>query len=229
MGLTLASTPASSSSSTNSLRLCVVKRPLTTPFFGAGVGAFKVEVVKSVRSNKIRGGALGARMNLFDWFARVVKSYANAVISSFEDPNFFLDQTVIEMSDDLTKMRQATSQISSILYCYLFIQHSPVLFLPLYCLFPFWYRKTQFALEKGDENLTREALKMRKSFVDNANSLKAQLDQQKANRLFKISQRNSYPSRGDLTEEVCHREDGYNLNDRLYEKPLLSFFDVLDD
>uniref|UniRef100_A0A803Q863 NAC domain-containing protein n=1 Tax=Cannabis sativa TaxID=3483 RepID=A0A803Q863_CANSA len=101
------------------------------------------------------------------------------------------------------------------------------------------YRKAQFALEKGDENLTREALKMRKSFVDNANSLKAQLDQQKA--IFQFSEmmiplvkieefkRDSYPSRGDLTEEVCHREDGYNLNDRLYEKPLLSFFDVLDD
>ncbi|KAF4388885.1 hypothetical protein G4B88_029195, partial [Cannabis sativa] len=239
-GLTLASTPAaSSSSSTNNLRLCVVKRHLTTPFFGVGVfsktifiykflafllvGAFKVEVVKFARSNKICDGALGARMNLFDPFDRVVKSYAIAVISSFED--------LIEMSDDLTKMRQATAQISSILNCYLFIQHSPVI--------DIMYRKAQISLEKGDENLAREALKMRKSlhiytilvsFQDNANSLKAQLDQQKgvvenlvSNTRFsemmiplvKIEEfkRDSYPARGDLTEEVCHRADGYNLND----------------
>ncbi|KAF4373300.1 hypothetical protein CsatB_021373 [Cannabis sativa] len=172
-GLTLASTPASSSSSTNSLRLCVVKRPLTTSFFGAGVGALKVEVVKSARSNKIRGGALGARMNLFDRFARVVKSYANAVISSFEDPEKILDQTVIEMSDDLTKMRQATAQVLAsqkrLENKYKAAQQAS----------EEWYRKAQFALEKGDENLAREALKRRKSFADNANSLKAQLDQQK--------------------------------------------------
>lgn len=42
------------------------------------MGALKVEVIRSARSNKPhslgnRGGALGARMNLFDRFARVVK------------------------------------------------------------------------------------------------------------------------------------------------------------
>ncbi|PIA29653.1 hypothetical protein AQUCO_05800041v1 [Aquilegia coerulea] len=42
-----------------------------------------------------------------------------------------------------------------------------------------WYRRAQLALEKGDENLAREALKRRKSYADNASSLKTQLDQQK--------------------------------------------------
>lgn len=42
------------------------------------VGGLKVEVIRSAPSNKPhssrqRGGALGARMNLFDRFARVVK------------------------------------------------------------------------------------------------------------------------------------------------------------
>ncbi|EXB73275.1 hypothetical protein L484_009353 [Morus notabilis] len=37
------------------------------------------------------------------------------------------------------------------------------------------------------------------------------------------------PSRGDLTGEVCHWADGYHLNVRLYEKLLLSVFDVLDE
>ncbi|XP_022742010.1 uncharacterized protein LOC111293550 isoform X2 [Durio zibethinus] len=37
------------------------------------------------------------------------------------------------------------------------------------------------------------------------------------------------PARGDLTGEVCHWADGYHLNIRLYEKLLLSVFDVLDE
>lgn len=35
--------------------------------------------------------------------------------------------------------------------------------------------------------------------------------------------------RGDHTGEVCHWADGYHLNVRLYEKLLMSVFDVLDE
>ncbi|KAH7547570.1 membrane-associated 30 kDa protein, chloroplastic [Ziziphus jujuba] len=183
-GLTLASTPASSfQASSSSLSLstnthCVVKRPLTTSFFGGGVGALKVELIRLSPSNgqhsfRQRGGALGAQMNLFDRFARVVKSYANALISSFEDPEKILEQTVLEMNDDLTKMRQATAQVLAsqkrLENKYKAAQQAS----------EDWYRKAQFALGKGDEDLAREALKRRKSFADNANALKAQLDQQK--------------------------------------------------
>ncbi|KAK9682773.1 hypothetical protein RND81_10G095200 [Saponaria officinalis] len=37
------------------------------------------------------------------------------------------------------------------------------------------------------------------------------------------------PVRGDLTGEVCHWADGYHLNVKLYEKLLLSVFDILDE
>ena len=37
------------------------------------------------------------------------------------------------------------------------------------------------------------------------------------------------PARGDLTGEVCHWADGYQLNVALYEKMLGSVFDILDD
>ncbi|PWA87525.1 hypothetical protein CTI12_AA129120 [Artemisia annua] len=37
------------------------------------------------------------------------------------------------------------------------------------------------------------------------------------------------PARGDLTGEVCHWADGYHFNVKLYEKLLLSIFDVLDE
>lgn len=41
-----------------------------------------------------------------------MQSYANALISSFEDPEKILEQSVLEMNDDLVKMRQATAQVS---------------------------------------------------------------------------------------------------------------------
>lgn len=43
----------------------------------------------------------------------ITQSYANALISSFEDPEKILEQTVLEMNNDLIKMRQATAQVSS--------------------------------------------------------------------------------------------------------------------
>lgn len=49
-----------------------------------------------------------------------MQSYANAVLSSFEDPEKILEQAVLEMNGDLTKMRQATAQVSCNFFFYLF-------------------------------------------------------------------------------------------------------------
>ncbi|KAF8402309.1 hypothetical protein HHK36_013263 [Tetracentron sinense] len=165
-GLSLASSP-SSSLQASSNRLVVVRRTLKTSFFNGGVGALKVPGIRISHTNRSRcsghgGGALGTRMNLFDRFARVVKSYANAIVSSFEDPEKILEQTVLEMNDDLTKMRQATAQVLASQKqlenrCKAAQQASED-----------WYRRAQLALGKGDEDLAREALKRRKSYA-NAN------------------------------------------------------------
>ncbi|XP_003562483.2 probable membrane-associated 30 kDa protein, chloroplastic isoform X1 [Brachypodium distachyon] len=114
------------------------------------------------------------RSNLFDRLTRVARSYANAVLSSFEDPEKILDQAVLEMNDDLIKMRQATAQVLAsqkrLENKYKAAEQADA----------DWYRRAQLALQKGDEELAREALKRRKSYADNASSLKAQLDQQKS-------------------------------------------------
>ncbi|KAB2093401.1 hypothetical protein ES319_A02G092800v1 [Gossypium barbadense] len=142
------------------------------------VAALKITSIRTLPggSHSCRGGAgaIGTRMNLFDRFARVVKSYANALLSSVEDPEKILEQAVIEMNDDLVKMRQATAQVLAsqkrLENKYKAAQQAS----------EDWYRKAQLALQKGEEDLAREALKRRKSYADNASSLKAQLDQQKS-------------------------------------------------
>ncbi|KAK9082729.1 hypothetical protein Scep_029200 [Stephania cephalantha] len=177
MGLSLPSSSSSSSSSSNGF-VNMRRRPLRTSFLNGGVGSLKISRIQVGRSTRNRcnghgGGALGAQMNLFDRFARVIKSYANAIVSSFEDPEKILEQAVLEMNDDLTKMRQATAQVlasqKQLENKYKAAQKAS----------EDWYRRAQLALEKGEEDLAREALKRRKSFADNANALRAQLDQQK--------------------------------------------------
>ncbi|KAG6402359.1 hypothetical protein SASPL_139237 [Salvia splendens] len=175
-GISMTSSTVSSASPSCNRGVIV---PFRQSFFGRGVGTpiyttVRVSYSSRSRCNSRGGGGLGTQMNLFDRFARVVKSYANAVISSFEDPEKILEQTVIEMNDDLIKLRQATAQVlasqKQMENRYKAAQQAS----------QDWYGRAQLALSKGDEDLAREALKRRKSYADNANSLKAQLDQQKS-------------------------------------------------
>ncbi|KAF8664107.1 hypothetical protein HU200_055019 [Digitaria exilis] len=124
-------------------------------------GSVSLRAVHIRRSNVSR---FKCNANLFDRLSRVVKSYANAVLSTFEDPEKILDQAVLEMNDDLTKMRQATAQVLAsqkrLENKYKAAEQAS----------NDWYRRAQLALQKGDEDLAREALKRRKSYA---------LDQQK--------------------------------------------------
>ncbi|XP_042436383.1 probable membrane-associated 30 kDa protein, chloroplastic [Zingiber officinale] len=174
--------PPSSSSSpyraAPSRRVLLATRTLRNSFVSGGVGPLKATEIHSSRVKPLKchrygGGSLIVQMNLFDRLARVVKSYANSILSSMEDPEKILEQAVLEMNDDLTKMRQATAQVLAsqkrLENKYKAAQQAS----------DEWYRKAQLALGRGDEDLAREALKRRKSYADSANSLKAQLDQQK--------------------------------------------------
>ncbi|KAI3686890.1 hypothetical protein L1987_80579 [Smallanthus sonchifolius] len=76
------------------------------------------------------------------------QSYANALISTFEDQEKILEQAVTEMNDDLVKMRQATAQV--------------------------------LASQKRLENKYKSAEQASEDWIlDNAASLKTQLEQQK--------------------------------------------------
>ncbi|KAI5055589.1 hypothetical protein GOP47_0029110 [Adiantum capillus-veneris] len=122
----------------------------------------------------VTGGALGSQMNIFERVVRVVKSYANAIVSSAEDPEKLLDQTVLEMNEDLIKLRQASAQVLAsqrqLENKYKSAEQTA----------NDWYKRAKLALEKGEEDLAREALKRRKDYEDSAKALESQLDQQTA-------------------------------------------------
>lgn len=113
-------------------------------------------------------------MGLFDRVSRVVRSNLNAAVSNAEDPEKILDQTIIDMQEDLVQMRQAVAKaIAS--QKRVQQQHERA-----QSEANTWQQRAQLALQKGDENLAREALTRKKSQSETANSLKAQLDMQLA-------------------------------------------------
>lgn len=112
-------------------------------------------------------------MNLFERVARIVKSYTNAALSAVEDPEKLLDQTVEDMQSDLTKLRQATAQVLAS------TKQLENKYKQAAQNSEDWYRRAKLALEKGEEELAREALKRRKEYEENAGQLSTQLEQQR--------------------------------------------------
>lgn len=51
--------------------------------------------------------------NLFERVVRVAKSYANALVSSVEDPEKVLDQAVEDMQNDLIRLRQGAAEVTA--------------------------------------------------------------------------------------------------------------------
>ena len=111
-------------------------------------------------------------MGLLDRVSRVVRSNLNAAVSSAEDPEKMLEQAIIDMQEDLVQMRQAVAgAIASqkrVQQQYERAQNEANT----------WQQRAQLALQKGDEDLARQALVRKKSQAETALALKTQLDTQ---------------------------------------------------
>jgi phage shock protein A len=111
---------------------------------------------------------------LFDRINRVVRSNLNDMVSKAEDPEKLLELTIIDIQEDLVQLRQAVAQaIAS-------QKRSHQQYNQYQSQGNQWLSRAQVALQKGDENLAREALQRKKSYEDQANTIKATLDQQTA-------------------------------------------------
>ena len=84
-----------------------------------------------------------------------------------------LDQTVNEMQEDLIKMRQASAQVMASQ------KQLEAKYKQAQATSDDWYRRAQLALQKGDEELAREALKKRQGYQQNADGMAAQVASQK--------------------------------------------------
>jgi phage shock protein A len=111
-------------------------------------------------------------MGLFDRVSRLVRANINDTISKAEDPEKILEQAIIDMQEDLIQLRQAVATaIAS-------QKRTQQQYNQANSEAENWQRRAQLALQKGDENLAREALSRKKVNTETATALKTQLDQQ---------------------------------------------------
>lgn len=113
-------------------------------------------------------------MGLIDRVMRVVRANLNHLISQAEDPEKILEQTILDMQEDLIQLRQAVAgAIATQKRTERQAQQAQ-------SSADEWYRRAQLALQKGDEILAREALTRRKAYQETATALQTQIEQQAA-------------------------------------------------
>lgn len=111
-------------------------------------------------------------MGLLNRLWRAIRANLNSLISHAEDPEKILEQALMEMQEDLIKLRQAVAQAIATQ------KRSERQLTKIQSQADEWYSRAQLALQKGEDPLAREALIRRKSYQETANSLKTQVEQQ---------------------------------------------------
>ena len=111
-------------------------------------------------------------MGLFDRLSRVVRANQKDIVSKAEDPQKVLEQAIIDMGEDLEQQRQAVARAIATQ------KRTEQQYNKNQTDANGWQSRAQLALQKGDENLAREALVRKKTSADTAAQLKTQLDQQ---------------------------------------------------
>ena len=119
--------------------------------------------------------ASSLQMNIFDRFTRVITSNINSVLKGLEDPEKVLDQAVNDMQNDLVKVRQSYAEISATLKRMQKQKDAAD------GLAADWYKRAELALQKGDEELAREALARRQVQLEISGNLEKQLNMQQNN------------------------------------------------
>ena len=113
-------------------------------------------------------------MGFLDRFSRLVRSNVNSLVNGAEDPEKVLQQSVMNMQSDLISMRQAVAQAIATQ------KRTERQSMQAERMAEEWYARAQMALQKGDDNTAREALTRRQSYIQTAQTLTAQIAQQKS-------------------------------------------------
>lgn len=113
--------------------------------------------------------AVVVQANLFARITRLVTSTVTNMVTSAEDPEKLLDTVVSEMQDDLIKMRQAAAQVMASQ------KQLEAKYKQAQATADDWLRRAELAVQKGEDDLAKEALKRRKGYQDQAEGLKQQL------------------------------------------------------
>ena len=147
-------------------------RVVVIALLAAGSHGYTLGFSQRVCRTQLLRPARTCQMNLGERFVRLVKSNVDSALSSLEDPEKVLEQAVQDMQKDLTKVRQAYAEVSA--STKRMSEQSRVAEAEAQK----WYQRAQLAIEKGEDDLAREALTRRQQQTEMADSLKEQIAQQ---------------------------------------------------
>ena len=132
-----------------------------------------VKNVDNIRSSKRECGR-SMEMNIMSRFMRVGRAWTNWLLNRLEQPERILDQTVVDMEQELIKIRQSYAEICATQKRAekrreIFVQKDVD-----------WLRRAHLALEVGDEELAKEALSARQLQLDHVSTIDKQMTTQKS-------------------------------------------------
>ena len=104
-------------------------------------------------------------MSIFSRFYRVVCANVNSILRRLEDPEKVIEQAVLDMQNDLIRVRQSYAEILATLRRMEKQKEQGLIDIKE------WYRRAQLAIEKGDEELAREALTRRRIQTENVDNI----------------------------------------------------------
>ncbi len=102
---------------------------------------------------------------------QIVRANVNALMRELEDPERILEQKLLEMQDDLIDLRQGIAEAIATQ------KRTERDYKQTQTIAEEWYGRAQLALNKGEEQLAREALMRRKSYLEMAIVMNRQLEQ----------------------------------------------------
>eukprot|EP00544_Gedaniella_sp_CCMP2646_P003476 CAMPEP_0202490406 /NCGR_PEP_ID=MMETSP1361-20130828/7816_1 /ASSEMBLY_ACC=CAM_ASM_000849 /TAXON_ID=210615 /ORGANISM="Staurosira complex sp., Strain CCMP2646" /LENGTH=320 /DNA_ID=CAMNT_0049120285 /DNA_START=119 /DNA_END=1081 /DNA_ORIENTATION=- len=120
------------------------------------------------------------QMNLVNRFLKVAQSNVLKVIQSLESPEKIMNQAMIDMQDDIVKVRQSYAELTASTKRLSKQKDSAE------AQAKDWYRRAQLALQAGNDSLAKEALARRQQQLENMANLQTQIDTQNiaADKLF---------------------------------------------
>ncbi|MBD2243016.1 PspA/IM30 family protein [Nostoc sp. FACHB-888] len=111
-------------------------------------------------------------MELIKRILRVIRANLNSLIGGAEDPEKILEQTVLEMQENLVRLRQGVAQAIATQ------KRTERQAAAANSQTEEWYRRAQLALQQGNEPLAREALTKRQAYKETTTALFSQIEQQ---------------------------------------------------
>ncbi|BAY12338.1 PspA/IM30 family protein [Calothrix sp. NIES-2098] len=111
-------------------------------------------------------------MEVMKRILRVFRANLNSLLGSAEDPEKILEQTVLEMQENLMQLRRGVAQAIAIQ------KRTERQARAAESTAEEWYRRAQLALQQGNETLAREALTKRRVYQETAKALSNQKSEQ---------------------------------------------------